>query len=92
MMMMGLHFRGDVPFKRVFITALVRDEKGQKMSKSKGNVVDPLVLMDQYGTDALRFTLVAMSSGGRTSSSPNSGSRATATSAPSSGTPPASAR
>jgi valyl-tRNA synthetase len=65
MMMMGLHFRGDVPFKRVFITALVRDEKGQKMSKSKGNVVDPLVLMDQYGTDALRFTLVAMSSGGR---------------------------
>jgi valyl-tRNA synthetase len=65
MMMMGLHFAGDVPFRRVFINALVRDEKGQKMSKSKGNVVDPLVLMDQYGTDALRFTLVAMSGGGR---------------------------
>ncbi|HEX8569682.1 MAG TPA: valine--tRNA ligase [Caulobacteraceae bacterium] len=65
MMMMGLHFAGDIPFDRVFITALVRDEKGQKMSKSKGNVIDPLVLMDQYGTDALRFTLVAMSSGGR---------------------------
>jgi valyl-tRNA synthetase len=65
MMMMGLHFAGDRPFERVFITALVRDERGQKMSKSKGNVIDPLVLMDEYGTDAVRFTLVAMSSGGR---------------------------
>jgi valyl-tRNA synthetase len=65
MMMFGLHFTGEVPFRHVYINALVRDEKGQKMSKSKGNVVDPLVLMDQYGTDALRFTLAAMSAGGR---------------------------
>jgi len=61
MMMMGLHFTGEVPFKRVFINALVRDAKGQKMSKSKGNVVDPLGLVDKYGADALRFTLTAMS-------------------------------
>ena len=61
MMMMGLHFTGEVPFKRVVINALVRDAKGQKMSKSKGNVMDPLELIDQYGCDALRFTLTAMS-------------------------------
>ncbi|MEO6340862.1 MAG: valine--tRNA ligase [Caulobacteraceae bacterium] len=61
MMMMGLHFTKQVPFRRVFINALVRDEKGQKMSKSKGNVIDPLDLVDQYGADALRFTLTAMS-------------------------------
>ena len=61
MMMMGLHFMGDVPFDRVFINALVRDAKGAKMSKSKGNVMDPLELVDQYGADALRFTLTAMS-------------------------------
>jgi valyl-tRNA synthetase len=61
MMMMGLHFMGEVPFSRVFINALVRDEKGQKMSKSKGNVIDPLDLIDEYGADALRFTLTAMS-------------------------------
>ncbi len=61
MMMMGLHFMGEVPFRRVFINALVRDAKGQKMSKSKGNVIDPLGLVDTYGADALRFTLVAMS-------------------------------
>jgi valyl-tRNA synthetase len=61
MMMMGLHFTGEVPFHRVVINALVRDEKGQKMSKSKGNVMDPLVLIDKYGCDALRFTLTAMS-------------------------------
>jgi valyl-tRNA synthetase len=61
MMMMGLHFTGEVPFKRVFINALVRDSKGQKMSKSKGNVIDPLVLIDKYGADALRFTMAAMS-------------------------------
>ncbi|CAN5179455.1 valine--tRNA ligase [soil metagenome] len=61
MMMMGIHFKGEVPFKRVFINALVRDAKGQKMSKSKGNVIDPLVLVDQYGADALRFTMTAMS-------------------------------
>jgi valyl-tRNA synthetase len=61
MMMMGLHFKGEVPFKRVFINALVRDEKGQKMSKTKGNVIDPLELIDAYGTDAVRFTMTAMS-------------------------------
>ncbi|WP_448205031.1 valine--tRNA ligase [Azospirillum sp. sgz302134] len=65
MMMMGLHFMKDVPFKTVYIHALVRDEKGQKMSKSKGNVIDPLELIDQYGTDALRFTLTAMAAQGR---------------------------
>ncbi|WP_374570014.1 valine--tRNA ligase [Phenylobacterium sp.] len=61
MMMMGLHFTGEVPFKRVFINALVRDAEGKKMSKSKGNVMDPLELVDDYGADALRFTLAAMS-------------------------------
>ena len=65
MMMMGIHFMGEVPFKTVYIHALVRDAKGQKMSKSKGNVVDPLNLMDEYGTDALRFTLAAMAAPGR---------------------------
>ncbi len=65
MMMMGLHFMGEVPFKTVYIHALVRDAKGQKMSKSKGNVVDPLNLMDEYGADALRFTLAAMAAQGR---------------------------
>ncbi|MBI5406872.1 MAG: valine--tRNA ligase, partial [Nitrospirae bacterium] len=55
MMMMGLKFMGDVPFREVCIHALVRDAEGQKMSKSKGNVIDPIVIMDQYGTDALRF-------------------------------------
>ena len=65
MMMMGLHFMGDVPFRTVYIHALVRDEKGQKMSKSKGNVIDPLELIDEYGTDALRFTLAAMAAQGR---------------------------
>jgi valyl-tRNA synthetase len=65
MMMMGLHFMGDVPFRRVYIHALVRDEKGQKMSKSKGNIIDPLVLIDKYGADALRFTLTALTAQGR---------------------------
>ncbi len=66
MMMMSMHFMdGEVPFKDVYIHALVRDEKGQKMSKSKGNVMDPLVLSDQYGADALRFTLAAMAAQGR---------------------------
>ncbi|MDB5571113.1 MAG: valine--tRNA ligase [Hyphomicrobiales bacterium] len=65
MMMMGLHFMGEVPFKDIYIHALVRDEKGAKMSKSKGNVIDPLVLIDQYGADALRFTLAAMAAQGR---------------------------
>ncbi|MBW8813854.1 MAG: valine--tRNA ligase [Caulobacterales bacterium] len=61
MMMQGIHFTGEVPFKRVFINALVRDASGAKMSKSKGNVMDPLELVDDYGADALRFTLTAMS-------------------------------
>ena len=61
MMMQGLHFTGEVPFKRIFINALVRDATGAKMSKSKGNVMDPLELVDDYGADALRFTLAAMS-------------------------------
>ncbi len=65
MMMMGLHFRDEIPFHDVYIHALVRDEKGQKMSKSKGNVIDPLALIDKYGADALRFTLAAMAAQGR---------------------------
>jgi valyl-tRNA synthetase len=65
MMMQGIHFMGDVPFKRVFINALVRDADGKKMSKSKGNVMDPLELVDDYGADALRFTLTAMSGAAR---------------------------
>ena len=65
MMMMGIHFMGEVPFKDIYIHALVRDEKGQKMSKSKGNVIDPLVLMDKFGTDAVRFTLAALAAQGR---------------------------
>jgi valyl-tRNA synthetase len=65
MMMMGLHFMKEVPFPTVYIHALVRDEKGAKMSKSKGNVIDPLALIDQYGADALRFTLAAMAAQGR---------------------------
>ncbi|MEK6599358.1 MAG: valine--tRNA ligase, partial [Deltaproteobacteria bacterium] len=65
MMMMGLKFMGNVPFRDVYIHALVRDAEGQKMSKSKGNVIDPLVIMDKYGTDAFRFTLAAMAAQGR---------------------------
>ena len=65
MMMLGLKFMGEVPFRHVYIHALVRDERGQKMSKSKGNVVDPLELMSTFGTDAMRFTLTALSAMGR---------------------------
>jgi valyl-tRNA synthetase len=65
MMMLGLHFMQEVPFRAVYIHALVRDEKGQKMSKSKGNVIDPLELIETYGADALRFTLAAMAAQGR---------------------------
>jgi len=65
MMMSGLHFMGEVPFKDVYIHALVRDEKGAKMSKSKGNVIDPLEFVEKYGADALRFTLIAMEAQGR---------------------------
>ncbi len=65
MMMMGLHFMGEVPFRHVYIHGLVRDERGQKMSKSKGNVMDPLELIDRYGADALRFTICALTGPGR---------------------------
>jgi valyl-tRNA synthetase len=65
MMMMGLHFMGEVPFRDVYVHALVRDEDGQKMSKSKGNVIDPLDIVDRYGTDAFRFTLAAFAAQGR---------------------------
>jgi valyl-tRNA synthetase len=65
MMMMGLHFMNDVPFRTVYIHALVRDERGQKMAKFKGNVIDPLDLIDKYGCDALRFTLTAQAAQGR---------------------------
>ena len=65
MMMMGIHFMGKRPFSEVYIHALVRDEKGQKMSKSKGNIVDPLDLIEKYGADSLRFTLTAMAAQGR---------------------------
>lgn len=65
MIMMGLHFMTEVPFKDVYIHALVRDAEGQKMSKSKGNVIDPLEMTEQYGTDAFRFTLTAFAAQGR---------------------------
>ncbi len=65
MMMMGIHFMKDAPFPEIYIHALVRDEKGAKMSKSKGNVIDPLGIIDDYGADALRFTLAAMAAQGR---------------------------
>ncbi len=65
MIMMGLHFMKEVPFRDVYIHALVRDAEGQKMSKSRGNVIDPLVMIDQYGTDAFRFTLSAFAAQGR---------------------------
>ncbi|MXZ70279.1 MAG: valine--tRNA ligase [Acidobacteria bacterium] len=64
MMMLGLRFRGDVPFRSVYVTSLVRDEHGRKMSKSKGNVVDPLEVMGTIGADAFRFTLAALASPG----------------------------
>jgi valyl-tRNA synthetase len=65
MMMLSLYFKKQVPFKDIYIHALVRDEKGQKMSKSKGNVIDPLDIIDAYGADALRFTLARMAAQGR---------------------------
>ncbi len=65
MIMMGLKFMADVPFRHVYIHALVRDQEGQKMSKSKGNVIDPLEVMERYGTDAFRFTLAALAAMGR---------------------------
>ena len=65
MMMMGIHFKEDVPFRDVYIHALVRDAEGKKMSKSFGNVIDPLEVMDEFGTDAFRFTLAALAAQGR---------------------------
>ncbi len=65
MMMMGKHFMGSEPFSDVYIHALIRDAEGQKMSKSKGNVIDPLIMMEKYGTDAFRFTLAALAAQGR---------------------------
>jgi valyl-tRNA synthetase len=65
MMMLGLHFMGEVPFHTVYIHGLVRDEHGHKMSKSKGNVIDPLALIDKFGADALRFTIAALTGPGR---------------------------
>jgi valyl-tRNA synthetase len=65
MMMMGIHFMKEVPFKNVYVHALVRDEAGKKMSKSKGNVIDPLSVIERYGTDAFRFTLAAFAAQGR---------------------------
>ena len=65
MMMMGNHLIGKEPFSKVYVHALVRDEKGQKMSKSKGNVIDPLDIINKYGADALRFTLISMAAPGR---------------------------
>src|SRR5271165_507224 len=65
MMMLGIHVMDDVPFHTVYIHGLVRDERGQKMSKSKGNVIDPLALIDEFGSDALRFTICALTGPGR---------------------------
>jgi valyl-tRNA synthetase len=65
MMMMGIHFMDEIPFEEVYVHALVRDEDGKKMSKSKGNVIDPLDVIDRYGTDAFRFTLAAFAAQGR---------------------------
>ncbi len=65
MLMMGNYFNKKTPFQKVYVHALVRDEKGQKMSKSKGNVIDPLELINEYGADSLRFTLISMASPGR---------------------------
>ena len=65
MLMMGNYFNKKTPFNKIYVHALVRDEKGQKMSKSKGNVIDPLELIEEYGADSLRFTLISMASPGR---------------------------
>ena len=92
MMMMGLHFMDEVPFHASTSTPWCATRRAQKMSKSKGNVIDPLELIDDYGADALRFTLAAMAAQGRDIKLSPSASRATATSPPSCGTPRASPR
>ncbi len=90
MMMMQLAVVNEVPFHTVYLHALVRDEKGKKMSKSLGNVLDPLDLIDEFGADALRFTLTAMAAMGRDLKlSIRNALRAIATSARSCGTPAA---
>ncbi len=65
MMMMGLHFMGDVPFRRVYLHGMIRDSRGEKMSKTRGNVIDPLEVTSRYGSDALRFTLATLATQGR---------------------------
>ena len=93
MMMMGLHFTGEAPFATVYMHALVRDEKGAKMSKSKGNVINPLDLIASHGADALRFTLAAMAAQGRDIKlATGAGRRLPRLSRPSSGRPRASPR
>ena len=63
--MQGLKFMDDVPFKDIYIHGLIRDESGQKMSKTRGNVIDPLEVIDEYGADAMRFSLTALATQGR---------------------------
>lgn len=92
MMMMGLKFMNDVPFREVYIHALVRDAEGQKMSKSKGNVIDPLEVIEDYGADAFRFTLAALAAQGRDIRLRKSGSRGIAISATNYGMPISSSR
>ena len=90
MMMMGLQFMEDVPFKDVYIHALVRDEEGKKMSKSKGNVIDPLEVIESQERTAFRFTLASFAAMGRTSSCRSNASRDTGTSSTSCGMRPGS--
>ena len=95
MIMMNCHFmrghkHGDVPFRTVYIHALVRDAERQKMSKTKGNVVDPIEIIEQYGTDAVRFTLASWPRRAPTSPSPRAAPRAIAPSPTRSGMPRAS--
>ena len=90
MVMLGIEFMGEVPFRQVYIHGLVRDAERQKMSKTKGNVIDPLVVTEQYGTDAVRMALLRAPRPAPTSCSPKSAWKARAPSPTRSGTPPAS--